>query len=246
MISSFSYSQYKNLNVKLGGYRYSTKFDTASFLTTLKIKKGSSTIFYKTSEFPITGISEYDLDNNGEKELLFELYSGGAHCCTYLMAARMTDGKFKILDTLYWGNSPYEIVDLDSNGIYEISGYNDIFAYAFTNYAQSQFSIIVYEFKKNKFTDVTRNFPKLVNENINNLKEELQPYMDTGYACQSTIDEDTFNTDAGAVKAILAPIVMDYFILGEVNSGYEYVNSVYKCIDRNEFMDTLRTVYQLK
>ena len=45
--------------------------------------------------------------------------------------------------------------------------------------------------------------------------------------------DETFNTDAGAIKAILAPIVADYYYLDDVEAGYEYVRKVYKCPDVN-------------
>jgi hypothetical protein len=47
------------------------------------------------------------------------------------------------------------------------------------------------------------------------------------------------------VKAILAPIVADYSILGKASEGYAYVDSVYKCVDAGAFKDTLRSVYKL-
>ncbi|MEO8446492.1 MAG: hypothetical protein ABI528_03305 [bacterium] len=244
---SFVFAQYKNLEVKFGPYRYSTKFDTSNYLTTLKIKKGKSTISYKTSEYLISGITEYDLDNDGEKEILLDLYSGGAHCCTYLVAARITDDKFTILDTISWGNSYYTMQDLDSNGKHEITGYNDMFAYAFTNFAESEFNVIVYEFQGNKFVNVTKNYPKFVEEDIEDHLNQLTPFMtDTGYACPASIDEDTFNTEAGSVKAILAPIVADYYSIGNVKKGYEIVDSVYKCADKDKFIQTLQNDYKLK
>lgn len=247
LVCSPAVAQFENLDVKLGQYRFSTEFDTSNYLTTLKIRKGSSTVFNKTSEYGISGISEQDLDNDGMKEILIDLYSGGAHCCNFLIAARMTDDEFSILDTLFWGNAGYKIEDLEGNQVYEIVGLNDQFAYAFTNYAQSAFNSRICGFKDNKFIDITGNFPDIVEGNIRSLKEELAPYTtDSGFACPVSVDEDTFNTDAGAVKAILAPIVADYVILGRSNEGYAYVDSIYKCPDANAFKDTLKVVYGLK
>ncbi len=244
-LSISGWAQYKDLKVKLGDYTYTTKFDTSNYLTTLKIKKGKNTIYYKNSDFPITGITEYDLDHDGTKEVLLDMYSGGAHCCTYLVAARINDDKFKILDSIYWGNSFYEIKDLNNDGRYEIQGANDMFAYAFTNFAQSRFSVIIYAFQKNRFINVTKNFPKLVQKDIDDLREELKNYTDTGYQCMN-VDEDTFNTDPGAVKAILAPLVDDYYTLYQVSKGYDLVDSVYKCPDKDKFIQILKTDYKLK
>ncbi|MDQ3020373.1 MAG: hypothetical protein M3R36_07365 [Bacteroidota bacterium] len=237
-------AQYKNLNVKLGKYTFSTKFDSSSYLTTFKIKKGKNTIYYKTTEIPITGITEYDLNNDGNNEILIDMYSGGAHCCTYLVAAVIKENKFKILDTIYWGNSFYTIEDLNKDGRKEIFGASDIFAYAFTNFAQSEDPILIYGFENNKFKNVTKNFPDIVKKDIEAHLKKLIPYTtDTGFACPIT---DTFNTDAGTVKAILAPIVADYYTLGEVKRGYDLVDSVYKCPDKDKFIQTLQSEYKLK
>jgi len=246
-IATDSIAQYKNLNVKFGKYTFLTKFDTSNYLTTLKIRKGKNTIYYKISEFPITGITQYDLNNDGVEEILLDLYSGGAHCCTYLCAARIEDDKFKIMDTIFWGNSFYKIEDVDNNGKKEIIGVNDMFAYTFTNYAQSEFQVLIYAFENNKFIEVTPKFPKIIEKDIENHRDELKPYLtDSSFACPQSIDEDTFNTDAGAVKAILAPIVADYYSLNEVHKGYALVDSIYKCMDKNKFIDTLKNVYKLK
>jgi hypothetical protein len=90
--SSSSYSQYKNLNAK----QENTGLVQSSILQiifNIKDKKGSSTIFYKTSEFRFRNFTVY-LDNNGTNEILIDLYSGGAHCFNFLVAARMINDKF--------------------------------------------------------------------------------------------------------------------------------------------------------
>ena len=61
---------------------------------------------------------------------------------------------------------------------------------------------------------------------------------DTGFECEED-GEDTFNTEAGSVKTILAAIVADYYTLGEVRKGYDLVDSVYKCPDRDKFKQIL-------
>ncbi len=62
------------------------------------------------------------------------------------MAAGISDESFNILDSIYWGNSYYSIRDLNNDGRKEILGANDMFAYAFTNFAQSEFNVMIYDF----------------------------------------------------------------------------------------------------
>ena len=120
-----------------------------------------------------------------------------------------------------------------------------MFAYAFTNYAQSQMNILIYGYQNKKFVDVTKNFPDLLNKQIEDMKTELKPYQDIGFKCPE-LNEETFNTDAGAVKAILAVIVADYNTMGQTNKGYEFVDENYNCPDKDKFTDILKTDFKLK
>lgn len=244
-LSSESKSQFTNLNFKTGDYTFQTKFDTTDFTTVLKVKKNKKTIFKETYYDGITDIKEYDLDNDGKKEILIEMYSAGAHCCSSLFAGEIANNKFRYTDSILWGNSFYEIRDLNGDKKYEISGVNDMFAYEFTNYAQSQMNILIYGYEKKKFVNVTKNFPELVYKQIDDMKSELKPYVDNGYKCPA-LNEETFNTDAGAVKSILAVIVADYSTLGEIKKGYDFLDVNYNCPDKDRFIDILKTNFKLK
>ena len=144
-----------------------------------------------------------------------------------------------------WGNSGYKIKNINNDGKKELVGINDYFAYAFTNYSQSYYPIVIYKFKNNKFYDATREFPELVENDIKFLKGELKDYITKGFDCPKA-GEDTFNTDAGAVKAILGPIVADYKTLGKTDEGYDYIKKIYKCNDVVNFINILRKDFKLK
>lgn len=243
----FMNAQDRNAFLKSGEYDFLTAFNEANYNTELKVKKGDKTIYTKTFGGRIDTLVGMDLDNNGTTDYLINNYTGGAHCCNILYAGKFVKDHFIMLDSIYWGNSFYEIRDMYGNGKYEFKGVSDKFAYAFTNYAQSQFNILIYRFDNDKFVDVTKSFPALIYKDIEEHEATLKQYTtDTGYKCPQNIGEDTFNMDAGAVKAALAPIVADYYNLGEVNKGYEVVSQYYKCIDKNAFIDTLKNVYNLK
>lgn len=55
-----------------------------------------------------------------------------------------------------------------------------------------------------------------------------------------------FNTDAGAVQAILAAITADYFYIGELEKGYEYIDKIYTCPDKKKFISILKKDFKLK
>lgn len=237
-------AQNSNIKFRYKEYLFQTKYDTADFTTVLKVKKGKKVVFKKTYYDRITEIKDYDLDGNGKREILIQMYSGGAHCCTELFAGELRNDIFVITDSVNWGNSFYEITDLNNDRKLEITGVNDMFAYAFTNYAQSQFNLLIYGFDSGKFINITNKFPDIVSAHIKDLEEELKPYTDTGFQCMQA-DEDTFNTDAGAVKAILAAITAEYHTLGNAQEGYKLIDKIYSCPDKDKFIQILKTDFKL-
>lgn len=235
------------VDYKFGSYELKAIYDTANYCSDLFIKRNGNQIYKEDCvESRIMSINAQDLEGNGYKYIFIETYSGGAHCCTYLLSAKLSEDKFIYIDSLWWGNSGYDISDINNDGKKEIVGYNDMFAYAFTNFAQSRFPILIYKFKNGKFLLANKDFEDKVMENIKELKDELQDYTKSGYDCPQSENDETFNTDAGAVKAILAPIVADYASIGKIEEGYEFVKNVYKCPDRDKFIKILKNDYKLK
>ena len=88
-----------------------------------------------------------------------------------------------------------------------------------------QFNLLIYNYEKTEnLREVTKIFQKQINDDIEELNSELKTYTDMGFQCME-INEDTFNTDAGAVKAILAAITAEYYTLGEAEKGYELIDA---------------------
>ena len=245
ILATISVSAQDELNFQYEGYTFTTTSDTANYCTVLNVSKNCSNIFKSECGDRVLSIVAEDLDNNGKKELLMEQYTGGAHCCSYVVAFRMVNDRISVLDTLWWRDSGYEIKDLDNDGTKELTGYDAVFAYAFTNFAQSYFPVIIIKFKNDKFYDATKQFPGEVEKDIKSLKEALKEYTDKGFDCPKSGD-DTFNTDAGAVKAILAPLVYDYSNLNKMQAGYDYVKKIYKCNDAVNFISILQKDFKLK
>jgi hypothetical protein len=119
-----------------------------------------------------------------------------------------------------------------------------MFAYAFTNFAQSCFPIAIYKFKNSKLYLANKEFEEKVLNDIKEYKDQLKEYTKAGFDCPKTADEETFNTDAGAVKSILAAIVCDYFTICMTDEGYDLINKVYKCPDKDKFIKILKNDYK--
>jgi len=243
--ASLVFSQDDTINFTFEDYTFTSIYDTANYCSVLKITRDNSVRFESECTDRFFSITAEDLDSDSKKEILMEQYTGGAHCCSYLVACRIENDHIMVLDSIWWGDSGYEIQDIKNDGKKELVGVKTWFAYAFTNFADSRFNVVIYKFKSGKFYDATSEFPDIIKADIKDLKSQLKEYIDKGFDCPRQV-EDTFNTDAGAVKAILAPIVADYYNLGELEEGYNYVKKVYKCNDVTSFIKILVNDYKLK
>lgn len=118
-----------------------------------------------------------DLDADGEPEVLFDVSSGGAHCCytTRFYAYRPESGTYRRAPSQYWGNAGYDVVDLDGDGRLELSGGDDVFAYAFSSFAASAFPPKIIRYASGVAGDqptlrnVTRRFPGAIRADASRL-----------------------------------------------------------------------------
>ena len=244
--SSDSYYPYvKDINFYSGNYSFYAHYDTSKWTSVLTVKFKGKVIASPEFDGWIDTINAYDFNHDGKKYLAIGSYTGGAHCCVILHLGVMEDGKFKIPDTLFIGNAGFNIADIDNDGILEIESASDMFAYAFTNYAETRFPPRVYRIKNNKFKDVTKNYPKKVLDYIEELKKDLKEFTDNGFQCFGPND-DTFNTDAGSVKTILATITACYYSIGDVKKGYDLIDKTYKCPDKEAYKKILKDEFKLK
>jgi hypothetical protein len=247
LLFSTAYGQDERVEHTYNGYNVLALYDTANYCSNLSITKNGKTILFDScTGGRVEAITDYDLDGKGEKLLIIDFFTGGAHCCVFLTAAVIKNDQYVIKDTLFWGDSGYEIKDIDGDGVYEISGNDVRFAYAFTSFAGSQFPILIYQYKNGKFFDATKKFPKLIEKDLSDLKKNLDTdYLKKGYECRKP-DEDIYSAESGGVQAYLAAITEDYYNLGRTDEAYEYINKVYKCGDKKKFIETLKKDYKLK
>ncbi len=243
---NFCNAQDKNdLDVKLGKYRFRTTYNDSDYSSKLKVTEGNDIIFKDTYIGTVADVVDVDFNNDGFKTYLLLTNSGGAHCCNTLIAYKISNDKMSATDTLFLADSYYELSDMDKNGKKEFTAYNMMFAYAFTNFAETHSPIVIYTLQNGKFKEITKNYPILVNQEIDEWKNDLQVFLDSNYQCQPEGTE-TFNTDAGSVKTILAGITADYFTLGEVYKGYDLIEKTYPCLDKDAFIKILKEDYKLK
>jgi len=104
-----------------------------------------------------------DLEHDGQPDVVLDLYSGGAHCCSIEQIFSFDSGARTYLKTEHdFGDPGERIVDLGHDGRYEFLTADDSFAYEFTDYAGSGLPIEILAFSDRHFDNVTRSYPKLI------------------------------------------------------------------------------------
>ena len=166
-------------------------------------------------EAELPSLSLRDLDADGEPEALVELYTGGAHCCSYTQlwsynaatnSYRRTKGS--------WGDYGYELRDLDGDGTLEFDSRDWRFAAAFTAYAASGAPPRIYRFAGGRLTDVTRSHRAVIKRNLRDYLRLYKKYRG---------DEDI-----GDVRGWLAPYVADKYLLGQADTAFDLIYAAYR------------------
>lgn len=103
------------------------------------------------------------LEPGGGPDVVLDLYSGGAHCCSIEQIFSFDPGTMTYVKTQRnFGDPGARILDLRHNGRLEFLTADDTFAYEFTDYAASGLPIQIFTFSGRHFTNVTRSYPGLV------------------------------------------------------------------------------------
>jgi hypothetical protein len=165
----------------------------------------------------VPALSVRDLDANGEPEALVELYTGGAHCCSYTQIysfdAQPAPGAYRRTKGS-WGDYGYQLKDLDKDGRPEFVSADFRFAAAFTAYAASGAPPRIFRFGDRKLKNVTRSFPKQIKSN---LKQYRNLYK--------RIRNDDELPD---VRGFLAAYTADKILLGQKSTAFDLVYAAYR------------------
>jgi hypothetical protein len=155
-----------------------------------------------------------DLNGDGEPEVLVDAYTGGAHCCAVTELAAFNGSGYAIQE-LEWGNTGYELQDLDADGKPELVGYDDVFAGAFSSFAASFFPPRVVDYDpsvKGALRDVTDHFVALIRKNqrqaLHALKRARRQHYET--------------------LGIVAAYVADTYLLGDHDAVRPYLKRARK------------------
>jgi hypothetical protein len=150
-----------------------------------------------------------DLDGDAEPEVLLDLYTGGAHCCSVLGVYRLaSDAGHYIPGFTNFGDPGYVIRDLDGDGKPELRTADDHFAYKYTSYVESGLPLLIYDYRAGALVNVTRHFKGRV---LRDARRWLR------YAHQLARQRD------GDVRGFLAAYVADEYTAGHGSRGVREV-----------------------
>jgi hypothetical protein len=117
-----------------------------------------------TSCWPAVGISGNpvvrvaDLEPGGSPDVILNLYSGGAHCCTITQVYRYDPGTRRYAIVQHDFADPGSLLRTLGGGYVFLSA-DDRFAYTFTSFAFSGLPLAIWSFASGRFVDVTARFP---------------------------------------------------------------------------------------
>ena len=104
-----------------------------------------------------------DLDGIGQPNVVLDLYTGGAHCCSVEEVFTFDPGSMTYAETeRNFGDPGARIEDLKHDGHFEFVTADDGFAYAFTDFAASGLPLQIFTFTGSRFQDVTGHYPALI------------------------------------------------------------------------------------
>jgi subtilisin-like proprotein convertase family protein len=149
---------------------------------------------------PVT-VRVLDLDG-GEREVLVELYTQGAHCCSVVLVLRHDAAANTYRSKLFlFGNYGYRLVDLDRDGLPEISAFDERFVYTFSAYVFSSAPPQIWRYRQGRLVDVTRRFPAVIRRNAAQVGKEFLKRK------RPPKDVD--------LRAFVAAYVADQYLLGQ-------------------------------
>jgi hypothetical protein len=120
-----------------------------------------------------------DLEHNGGRDVVLDLYTGGANCCFYEQVFYRSGSTYKHVSR-FFGNPGASLVDLGHNGRFEFESGNPYFVDVFSSTAASGFPIQIFNVRNHAFHDVTRHYPKLIAKDAGIWLAAFKKHLDDG------------------------------------------------------------------
>lgn len=154
-----------------------------------------------------------DLDADGEPEVWFDTYSGGAHCCFGSQFFHYRPVARAYGRTVHgWGNVGYRLANVDRRERPELVSSDDRFAYVFTSFAGSFFPVRIWHVDGGRLRDVTREFPDEVDRDARKLWRRYSTSRDA----------------RADPRGLLAAWLADQVLLGRERQGWATLEAAFR------------------
>jgi hypothetical protein len=123
-----------------------------------------------------------DVESDGAPDVMLDLYSGGAHCCSDLILFRY-DAQTGTLTQIEhnFGDPGYRLERLYGKPQYELVSADDRFAYEYAPYVYSGLPLQIWQVRGGRFIDITRSYPKLIAADAATWWKDWQDSLKQGY-----------------------------------------------------------------
>jgi hypothetical protein len=154
-------------------------------------------------------ISVIQLDRTPEPEVVFDFWTGGAHCCQISLVFRYDAQTGRYLPSQHdFYDFGYRFSDLDGNGQFEFRGWDSRFGYRFGCFGCSAFPPQMWAYRDGRLVDTTRAHPEIVRPDLQKQRRRYQR-----------------RRGHGDVRPVLAALVADQCLLGRRDAGFRFLNS---------------------
>lgn len=167
-------------------------------------------INYDSANFMVGTIELKHLDPDGVPEVIFDRFTGGAHCCSiYTIHSWQGDRLYRTVTQPLDASAAGPFKDLNGDGYSEWLSADPRFLYAFSSYASSWPPTITLSFREGSLIDTSQQF-----------QEEMRS---TAYGMYISTRQSTPKNPMLGVNGILAGYVAQKILMGEYQSGWEYM-----------------------
>ncbi len=172
-----------------------------------------------------TAFQVRDLDQDGQPEVIVDFFTGGMHCCTYSQIYRFDAalGTYQVMQHK-WGNSFYQLVDLDQDGSPEFKSRDDRFTGQFTSYVASAKPLQIWRYEQGKMVDHTRAYTTQLEAS----------------ALQHLVMLQRVVQHNGNAQGVIAAYLADRHALNQGKDGWQLVEKLYQGDDRDQFFSQVR------
>ncbi len=145
----------------------------------------------------------------GSPDVVLGLYSGGAHCCFVEEVFAPQSPSTYVKTEINLGDPGARLETLPGSPYAALLTADDTFAYAFTDFAASGLPIKLLRFQNHRFTNVTRQYPKLIRADANQ-------WLSAFYAQKSSRYQDSVG--------VIAAWAADEYLLGRVGAADQFLH----------------------